>query len=412
MKEFSPWLCEEIKLTGQLALVLERISDLRNPDQLLIDSLKENVSKLSSQQAEILFSYFIDNQISCSRHEMENWLQFFRDPPRSFWLLLHASNAPFPEGYVDWLRSKRSDPLYEEILNLFPLKEFFKMEWTLQENTPDELLIPFSMVTSKEYRSLAQPMRDVYEVACENLRCEILAYFLHNQINPDFCWEQISCSPQRKDFLSGPLMASLEGQASAFQDRDLLFLMEGNEKLRSQCARFFLSHGDMEFYTYLVHRMKTHSLILGFEGLKTLFEARSDQAMELLIDYALNGEGCTAAQMIQFFEWVVSDELILDEWMLLMTSTTQQHRIKDLKQWFLSQMEDAPVLLGFYLRFFPQEVLLETIKKGWGTFRKLEEKLNLLLSMDPENAKEFLALIPPVHRDLPQLEMLCAGIVN
>ena len=112
--------------------------------------------------------------------------------------------------------------------------------------------------------------------------------------------------------------------------------------------------------------------------------------------------------MLEFFQWLCSDALLLDEWMLLLKAPEQKQRTQNLAKWFLDELEHTPQLLHYYLRFFPDAALMPIVQTSWNTFDRLTEKIRVLLELDQECAQKFLASVPRVHSDLPQLEKICA----
>ena len=96
-------------------------------------------------------------------------------------------------------------------------------------------------------------------------------------------------------FINTDLMLNMRRQHTKFftssedisSERDLLFLMEQDESGRIATAQLLVHQGDMEFYMYLVHRFGSHGNEFGLQIFKTLFECRSDHAIDMLIQLGM-----------------------------------------------------------------------------------------------------------------------------
>ena len=410
--QFSLWMEEILDHPNFMAIGLEYLGLLDCWSGKWITRLKKLMPRLEPDHFDKVLRLFDSFQVSFTKTELIELANEVKKPTLEFLQNLSRAEIEFPPHLEKWLEDNYKEPLFAKVLDLFSLPNIFSKAWVLQTMKPKELQFIFGSLTAVEYQGTALEMMDIYPKACEELKVEILSYFFQNNLNIEFCFSEVSRSLIFKEALRSSIIQFLESHNKSFEDKDLLYLMEGDELERFRCARYFLGNSDMEFYPYLIHKLKTHGLLFGAEGFVTLFELRSDHALKVLVEYGLAEDGCSPRQIFSFLSWICEDSFRLDEWMLLLGSLELSSQKEILQQWMQKHMESIPAILTLYVRFFPDDCIRETIKYYWNSYSDLTEKFQILRSLDPALLTSFYKSVHPNHFQFHALETLCVQQPN
>ena len=126
-----------------------------------------------------------------SNEILENWAQNISEPSLSLLILLSKAGFKFPAHLETWLRKKRMEPIFAQVLNLFDEDSIFKKEWDEQKKSTTKLHYSFAGLHLETYRVHADEMQRIFPEAGRELQNEILSYFLHNGLFEDFCFSEI-----------------------------------------------------------------------------------------------------------------------------------------------------------------------------------------------------------------------------
>ena len=387
--EFSNWMEQILDHPTFLVSGFEHISLVESWDSNWIKKLTKLLPRLEPEHCDTLLDQLKTKSVRLTKKDLIELSNSLKEPTLTFLHHLSERQIEFPQHFHKWLKDCRKSPVFVEVLNLFLLPDIFSNAWDQQKTNPQELQFAFANLTHPGYRGIAAEMIELYPKVSAQVKTEILSYFFLNNLNIEFCFSEIAKNHPLKYSLRAPIIKFLENNGKVNEDQDLLYLMEGDELERFRCARYFLKNSDMEFYPYLIHKMKTQGLLLGSEGLITLFEIRSDKALKILVDYALAVDGCSPRQIYDFLNWICENPYALDEWMLLLGSLELNEQKDALQQWMQKYMESIPPMLLIYVRFFPDDFLPEIINTCWNTHSDLSEKVKIIKFLDPTLLKSF-----------------------
>jgi hypothetical protein len=385
--------------TMRLCPLFQGLTSFKTVPLPWISILKERVFGAQDEDRGRLFDFFRQREIEVKDQEFDAWLKSSTKPEIELLRLMIQRKKPFPTDWIPWLRTKRGEAVYVELIEGFLLEEFLLDEWEEQKNDLGQLLLPWSYFGAEPISILFSSMGQSLSEMSNAVKQEVFLCFLKFSHRVDFVIQSSFVCPIFKESMKRGMIAFLEQNKGAFLGQDLLFLMDTEEHLRIQAAAFFLGCGDMEFFGFLMWRFKTHGAMLGPSVVKLLFQCRADQASRAFIDFAVLGQGFTLNQCLEVFNWIESDDVVRDEWMILLASQEMHDSVKAFRAWFENRMKDEPQLLRSYLSFFPQEKMQSVVEKYFEISHLAGEKLQILRSLDSDYAKTLMDSLESNHRE-------------
>ena len=362
--------------------------------------LKTRILTENQEGRRQILCFFRQREIEFTDAELDAWIASSNEPEIELLRLMMQRKRSFPEELLPWLKTQRQEGFYPELIEGFVLKEFLEGEWQEQEKDLQSKLLPWSWFEEGLISSLLPSMERVLELMGRPLKEEVFCLFLKFSYRVDLALESIFSCPTFKESMKRVVITFLERNKREFSGQELLFLMDTEEHLRVQVAAFFLGCGDMEFFAFLMRRFKTHTALLGPTVIKLLFHCRPDPALRAFIHYAALGNGFSVAQCLDVFDWLDTDDLIRDEWMVLLKSPEMVDSVRPFKAWFELNLRNEPQLLKWYLCFFPQEKLRPVVEEYFEVTYRAREKLLALHELDPDYTQILMDTLEPSHREV------------
>lgn len=268
------------------------------------------------------------------------------------------------------------------------IEEFQK--YIQSDKEKDKLVLSvIAKIRNTEYELLAREAdRALAATSDLEKRRYLLSFLIFNSPHPRRYLEEIFSEIQLKQEMRNELIEFLETKTNMGVEKDLLFLMQEGGSFAVRTAIQLVHHGDMEYFMFLVQRLKAYAPLFGFSIFKTLFQCRSEKASELLIQGGIASHWFTPTQVLDCLLWLEQDGFRLDEFLMLLRDRHRAAHAALLKNYMKQQLMEHPEYFRLLIRFFPElkaDQLESCIRLPW----KTEEKLKLIEPSFPSLAKKW-----------------------
>ncbi|MCJ8345579.1 hypothetical protein MJH12_08560, partial [bacterium] len=361
--------------------ILASLKKLDDASVLHLSLEKLLVSKtLNDQEISWILDYYQEQKIKI--HLMSEILTQIEKPTPMILDYLHVYKMGFPNHWLQFLKSNRKSALYLSSIIKFQLYDFFQLEW--QEHWDQhQSTFPFEQFHKIQDSKIIQWIdQRVSDKNCISYQKFLL---LNHSFYPNL--KHILANPELKIELSKELIQSYSEWVENSPVKDLLFLMLSDDESKISLAKQYFLRGDIEYYMFLVNRFFTHGQDFGKQIICSLYEFRSDKAIQLLVE-GMKQKILSNQQIVEIFHWIHTDPCHYDEFLNYL-QREKQLKIDLIQEIFL-HLENCPELLTLYIKLNRLFTLEDLCKQIFTKYPKHHRLFCLFSKIAPQVLKPFL----------------------
>ena len=296
------------------------------------------------------------------------------------------------QSQLNWIsNSMEQKPNFcTQIIQEFELIEILETTLDAQKTKIQNALLKYSDLTKTTFKQVSEKIRDLIPITKINVQAELYGFLLNHAIDQYRILDQLFHNTELKLNMRPQLTKFFKDSEDISSERDLLFLMEQNEAGRIATAKLLVHQGDMEFYMYLVHRFNSHSNEFGLEIFKTLFECRSDYAIEMLIQHGMISKKINKENLLSILQYIINSQTRRDEWQTFLKNTSNSSLRTTLKCWLEQNFNQSPDFLIVYLNTFLEENFENTLDKFVDLKNYTEQQLQNIQRLNPSKTLAIL----------------------
>ena len=402
-EEFEPWIESKISETSSHKYLLQGFENLVkfesfNTKWFINLATMINEEKNWSVWSRIASSLILINP-DCKEAIKEAISKCNCLSPNISKLISDLSLVP-NEKQKSWvLNNLKNNPEHcTDVIQRFSMDELLKRIFDLQKNESTTCLLKYSQLLNQRFKNNCKIVEDLISLTELDVQIELYAFLLYHSKDQYRLLDEIFLNKPLKLKMRPFLTKLFEITQDVSTEKDLLFLMEQDEDFRVATAKMLVFQGDMEFYIYLVYRLSTHGNEHGLEIFSVLYECRSEQAIEMLIQVGIVNRQLTKTTIINLIEYIEECESRMDEWHIFMNDETKSSLHTTLKSWLEQNFTESISLLIMYLRTFRNVEITGTVLKFIDLPKVDRYQLQQLYNLSPNTALELLDKLPASSR--------------
>ncbi len=392
---FESWLSIRIQDSNNIKYLLEGFLQIVEFDSFRWEWLSQIVDKIKSETDWSKWAYIASQYImhaNLNTDLVKTKLKKCKVLSESICnLMLNLKIAP-NKFQIKWiLESLETQPnLATQFIQNFGLMETLREVLKIQKNKPQKILINYSLLTKTVFQPVTQEIRELVSLTEINVQAELYGFLLTHAKDQYRILDQLFMNTEIKLMMRPQLTKFFKNSEDVSSERDLLFLMEQDEYGRIATAQLLVHQGDMEFYMYLVHRFSSHGNEFGMKIFKTLFECRSDHAIEMLIQVGLVEKKINHKTIRRILNYIIDDQMRKDEWHTFLQESSNSSLRTTLKCWLEQSLNESPDFINVYLNTFLNENFEELIDKFVDLKHYSVKELQIILRLNPSKKQSIL----------------------
>ncbi|PCJ21454.1 MAG: hypothetical protein COB02_02355 [Candidatus Cloacimonadota bacterium] len=361
--------------------ILKCLAQLKSPTPLINILETLLLSDTSSDlEKSLILQYFHQNKQEVTF--ISNVIDLIKQPDEFLVHYLSDRQSHYPKHWLKWLKENRFHQLYTLSIAKFSLISFFKEEWNSfwKERQDQFSFESFYKLENKSFiQWFEQNVDDTNKLSFQKF------LLLNHSFYPNL--KKILSNIKLKTLLSKELILTYSEWVDNSPIKDLLFLMKSDDESKILLARQYFLRGDIEYYMFLVNRFFTHGHKYGLQIICSLYEFRSDKAIQLLIE-GMKQKVLSNLQIIEVFKWITACSSRYDDFFQYLQK--DKAIISEIIHLLLQSLEHCPELLHIYLQLNQNRSFQENC---FNIFNLYPTNYNLFLSFSkiaPKELKDFL----------------------